>query len=342
MIGRGCLQEAFAYNAWANAAILALVETLDDAALDRPFEMGLGSLRATLNHIYAAERIWLDRWKQTPAPTFRSDCTGIPIRQIADELRATHAEHQALLAPAAADLAAVIPYSNIKGEPFAAPLGEMMLHVANHGVHHRAQALNMLRQLSVELPKPGLDYIFMKLQQPGGGTAALPAPGMEKPALLALARYGDWAMQRLFDAAAGLSDDALDRDFAMGVGGLRATLAHIRFADQWWLENWTLGPGRPFPETEPHVTIADLRRLWAQTVQQRDAYLAGLPQADFARPVTATPRPGVTRVFPLEVTLMQLGFHGTHHRAQALNMLRRLAAPTPGLDYILFQRETPR
>ncbi len=36
------------------------------------------------------------------------------------------------------------------GTPYCFSLGAMLMHVATHGVHHRAQCLNMLRRLGVQ------------------------------------------------------------------------------------------------------------------------------------------------------------------------------------------------
>ena len=59
-----------------------------------------------------------------------------------------------------------------------------------------------------------------------------------------------------------------------------------------------------------------------------------MTDANLQRIVTATPRPNVHRSFPLGVTMLQLCCHGTHHRAQILNMFRRVGAPVPELDYL--------
>ena len=75
------------------------------------------------------------------------------------------------------------------------------------------------------------------------------------------------------------------------------------------------------------------------TSRDRDAYLAKCTDADLSRRVRAKPRPNVERDFPLGVTLLQLCGHGTHHRAQALNMLRHCGAEVPALDVIRMLNE---
>ncbi|MFQ5490784.1 MAG: DinB family protein [Phycisphaerae bacterium] len=44
--------------------------------------------------------------------------------------------------------------------------------------------------------------------------------------------------------------------------------------------------------------------------------------------------------FALGDTVMFVPGHGTHHRAQGVNMLRQLGARTPKLDYVQWLRES--
>jgi uncharacterized damage-inducible protein DinB len=328
------LTELLAHNDWGREKILAGCIDLPDTALDRPFEMGHGTLRNTLHHLWAAERVWLDRWLEKRDIRFVQPEPGLPLRELGERFRETAAERNAFFDRIGADgFRRRVTFTNTKGETYTFPIGDMALHVANHGSHHRAQALNMMRHVGATLPKPGLDYIFMRLEQPD------PPLALESDTIAEYFRYADWARDRIHAVAGELTDAQLDRPFEMGVGTLRKTLLHIRFAEQWWLENWTLGPGRPFPELDEQSSIAELVRLFDQTARQRSQFIAGCRAADLLCPVSAHPRPGVVRTFPLGVTMLQLCGHGTHHRAQALNMLRHVGAQTPGLDYIVWLRE---
>ncbi|MEW6249577.1 MAG: DinB family protein [Planctomycetota bacterium] len=335
-------RELFAYTAWARDKVLAAAAPLTDEQLDRPFEMGEGSLRATIRHLYGSERLWYERWQQCagrdiPFPHARELTTVAEIRAAHTSLAA--ARDSAVTQLADADLDPVIRYVPPDGDPRAYPLGEILLHVVNHGVHHRAQALNMLRHLGADLPKPGLDYIFMKVQEQQQGAGAAATGAADLVAVRAYYRYSDWARRRVYAAATPLADAPLDRPFEMGRGTLRATLSHMRDAEHWWLQNWTCGPGQPFPTAAERVSVAGLTRLFDETVAQRSDLLAGLGAADLQKPVSAEPRPGLRLTFPLGVTMLQLCMHGTHHRAQALNMLRHVGGDVPGLDYVVMLRE---
>ena len=329
------LRECFTWNDWGREKLLAAAAGLRDEQLDRPMEMGEGSLRATFQHLYGAERIWLERWRGTPQDQFPHART---VRRL-DELRRAFCELAAARTAdlAAADLQRPVTYTAIPdGKTYTHRLGDILLHVCNHGVHHRAQAVNMLRQLGAATPKPGLDYIFMKLEQAERGETGTPA--LDRATLADYFAYGDWARLKIHAAAATLAPAQLDRPFDLGLGTLRATLAHIQLAEQWWYENWTRGPGQLFPPVDPQASIADLTRQFDETAGRRNAFLAGLSDGDLARATTATPRPGIHRTFPLGVTMLQLCGHGTHHRAQALNMLRQLGADVPALDYVMMLR----
>jgi uncharacterized damage-inducible protein DinB len=52
----------------------------------------------------------------------------------------------------------VIEYKNLKGDAFAKPVWEILLHVVNHGTYHRGQIAAMLRQLG-HVP-PSTDFIY--------------------------------------------------------------------------------------------------------------------------------------------------------------------------------------
>ncbi|MGE0480977.1 MAG: DinB family protein [Phycisphaerae bacterium] len=342
MIRLPTIRELFAYNDWARQRLLDASAALADDALDRPFQMGQGTLRKTLHHLYAAERVWLDRWLGVVTPPDRRVADRAPLAALAADQHALAAERDRFIAALRDDeLSRPVTYTNLRGETNTFELGRLLLHVCNHGVHHRAQALNMLRRLGVALPKPEIDYIFMKLTQPGGGTRDAAPPPLDRDTLRAYFGYADWARDRTLAVAATLSDEQLDRRFEIGLGNLRKTLMHIRFAEEWWLQNWTRGPDEPFPESPDDLPIAELQVLSQQTAAGRNAVLERSTDADLQNWVEARPRPDVQKSFSLGVTMLQICTHGTHHRAQAANMLRHVGAEAPALD-VLRMMEPPR
>jgi uncharacterized damage-inducible protein DinB len=325
MIGRATIQELFCFDDWAWHRLLAALAPLADAQLDQQFEIGPGSVRATVRHLYGAQRNWLARWRGSDQPS-------IPAAgELSTPAEFDHA-HRALVRERSADVGRLdfsqtCAYTNPQGRVFTFALGDVLLHVCNHGIHHRAQAVNMLRRLGQPPLTPPLDYILMRLNDPA-------TPALDVATIDAYYAYCDWAYRRLHDAAQDLPDGQLDASWPLGVGSLRATLLHIAQAEQWWLDNWTRGPEHWFPSFDERISIAEIRRRFDHTAGQRNQMLQGLTEADLGCTVTATARPGVQRSFPLGVTMLQLCCHGTHHRAQALNMLRQVGAALPELDYL--------
>jgi uncharacterized damage-inducible protein DinB len=54
-------------------------------------------------------------------------------------------------------LAKTVAYTNTMGERYAYPVWQMMVHLVNHGTHHRSELAEMLTQLGS--PPPSLDLL---------------------------------------------------------------------------------------------------------------------------------------------------------------------------------------
>jgi uncharacterized damage-inducible protein DinB len=152
------------YNDRANDEVLRAAGGVPDAALDRLFEMGVGSLRRTLIHIYNGEHVWLSRWRAQAETKWPPEDEPTPIAELAGRFEAHRRARDAYLAtlPEAA-LAEVVTYRDSKGALYKAQRGDMLLQACVHSIHHRAQAANMLRRLGAGLVE--LDYM-MSLRQP--------------------------------------------------------------------------------------------------------------------------------------------------------------------------------
>ena len=128
------LRRLFAYDAWAVARVLATLK-------NSPSRKAL----ALLAHLLVSERIWLlrvqgqDTSQVNKSPDIQLDeCESLSretARAYTDFLGSIKEE----------DLAAPITYRNFKGEEYHTPLGEILLHVANHGTYHRGQIALTLR-----------------------------------------------------------------------------------------------------------------------------------------------------------------------------------------------------
>ncbi len=147
--------------------------------------------------------------------------------------------------------------------------------------------------------------------------------------------YNDWADGRLLECADGLRDEQLDRPMEMGPGTLRRTLVHIHAGEDVWRQRCGGRVETPWPREDERVDIATLGARFTQTWSQRDAMLAGVTEEGVERVQKYRDSKGKLFRAPQREMLMQLCYHATHHRAQAVNMLKRVGAVAPELDYMM-------
>jgi uncharacterized damage-inducible protein DinB len=323
---RSFIDTMFSHLDWGRDALLDWAADLPDSDLDRPFEMGQGSLRETFIHLWVVEELWLSRWQgnsPTKPPAYNQSASVDEFRRlfagVADRRRAFVDSVSGELSTRQVD------YKSLAGESNRQILAHLMLHVANHGIYHRAQAMNMLRHLGVKVKNVG--FLVQLIKQPD----LRPAHSAEW--LARYYRYGDWANTRVFDIASGLMDVQLDQPFEIGFGTLRLTMQHIMNAESWWLASWKNEPMPDFPPADPSASLCDIRREFDQVATTRNGILSDGPAAALERNVNIT-FGGRAGSFRLGDSMLQLCTHGTHHRAQAVNMLRHLGARVPVMDYV--------
>lgn len=350
------IRDLLAYHRWANGRLFGYCQSLSNEQLDREEPIGPGSLRKTLYHLWGAEFLWLSRWKGNSPTSFPAE-EGVPVNELAARFERVHTERDAFLADeSTADYSRIVSYRTLAGDPYTNPLVTLLMHVLNHAVHHRAQAVHFLKLNGVKIPG-GLDYIFYRIAVPtvamsDASTQRLKGFGLEvgdslspavnhSPELIRLYfDYGDWAMDRLLAHGSELSHSDLDRDFGMGMGSYRKTLLHLFDAEHWWRNNWR-GLKRTFEQLPVDTSIPELRERWTELAADRSATLQSLGVEGLPTPVEADFGSG-PMVFRIGESMIQLGVHGTHHRAQAINMLRRLGVATKPTDLVVFVRETGR
>lgn len=349
------LDDLFRFNAWGNARLLEMAAGLTDAQLDEPRDLGPGSLRNVIYHTLGAEELWLQRWQGNVRPDFQFHPNGITLDVLAARQQAVNRGRRELLKGRGPEgLQEVCHYHDMKGNPWSNRLEDLVLHVANHGIHHRAQALHFLKQFGRTTPI-GLDYIVYRclhpsVPQPASGASALQAMGLaagtsagppvawDHNLMQKWFAYGDWANRRLQPLIADLSPEQLDRDFGMGRGSLRATASHIFEAEQFWVALW-VGGESTWQSLPSSTTPADLQARWDALIPRRNEFLAGLDGGSAQRIIPV--RIGnADFVLPVVESAIQLCGHGTHHRAQIMNMLRQSGVSPPPMDLVVWARET--
>ncbi len=133
------LSRQFAYDAWANRAVLTAIKEILSPAGNNPTR----SLQL-LAHIQSAERLWLERLTQhrQSLPVWPelnlSECE----IQIAELPKLWQDYLGQLSSPA---LSTNISYSNSKGESFHSSIEEVLTHVVLHSAYHRGQIATEMR-----------------------------------------------------------------------------------------------------------------------------------------------------------------------------------------------------
>ena len=153
------LSDFFRYNDWANDRLLGAAAELSDAQLDQAFDVGVGSLRLTLMHIWAGEETWLQRWRGMAETPWPDQAERISIGELAQRLADTRSRRDAFIAGLSeASLSADVVYRDSLGSQFRATLANMLIQGAVHSTHHRAQAANLIRRTGG--PSIDLDYMY--------------------------------------------------------------------------------------------------------------------------------------------------------------------------------------
>ncbi len=130
----------------------------------------------------------------------------------------------------------------------------------------------------------------------------------------------------LFAACRSLTEEQLDRAFAMGPGSIRATLAHNIGAMQVWADAYAGRPRRGWLPDEGPRSLAELERL-AEEAHEEWAAIAAAHPLDT---VLERQRDGKTQRFTRAHIIAHVTTHSVHHRAQMINMLRQLGlSPLP-------------
>jgi uncharacterized damage-inducible protein DinB len=158
------------HNAWATGILIDDAAKLTSEQFHRRFDIGPGSVHDALRHIVGAMLRWADRiGGRDVRPSIESAGNAFSAGGLRE-----------LLMQADADLRTVAEEVErrggwgeamkfiVEGGPtyrFSRAAG--MLHVLTHGVHHRAQVLNMRRQLGLAALELDLDVVEWECVQSG-------------------------------------------------------------------------------------------------------------------------------------------------------------------------------
>ena len=143
--------EHLRYHRWATERVIGKCLDIPAELLVKDLKGSFPTIYDYLAHLYQADKIWLDRLEGRPTGA-REDyaapgCTW-ELRDawliVQDKMIVWANTVEESAWPEART------YGTFSSGSFQSALWQMVLHVVNHGTHHRGQITNMLRQVDVK------------------------------------------------------------------------------------------------------------------------------------------------------------------------------------------------
>lgn len=165
------LQYLFRYNTWATELAFAAAELLSPAEYEAPGCSGHGSVRDTLAHVMVVQERWIATLAgtQSPEDAIKPPFTGADVPTVADARSRWRpidtATHSYLDGLTEAQVLDYIELHHPARGTLKALLWRLLLHVGNHGTHHRAQIVAAVRRAG-HAP-PGNDLLFFSMTPAG-------------------------------------------------------------------------------------------------------------------------------------------------------------------------------
>ena len=153
------------YHRWAFERLFAEIDTLEEAEYRADAGLYFGSIHGTLNHLLLVDHLWHGRLVQQAfaiaslRDTVESDRGALRERLLARS--AVWIDYLSALDDAA--LAGNASFHKIDGKLATLPRASCVLHVFNHGTHHRGQISAVLTRLGAAAPEMDLPYFLYTL-----------------------------------------------------------------------------------------------------------------------------------------------------------------------------------
>lgn len=134
------------YNLWANKLICSYISEAGESKADKQLESSFPTIRKTLYHIWDAQVIWYKRLHGEPTNSWPSQNFNGTLEEAKNNFIQNSEEFVRFTENLdEKKAAATITYHSMDGTPFTNTVGEILMHVMNHGTYHRGQLITMLR-----------------------------------------------------------------------------------------------------------------------------------------------------------------------------------------------------
>jgi uncharacterized damage-inducible protein DinB len=134
------------YHNWATREMWAGLADLPEKEFTLSRGTSFDTLQATLNHMFAADCVWVERLKGNGAAQLKS----IVVPKLSELSDAWFHTLDELIAVTAAmtepQIYQSIEYSTSAGGLFKTPTWQVLLHVVNHSTGHRGQVNGLIRE----------------------------------------------------------------------------------------------------------------------------------------------------------------------------------------------------
>lgn len=153
------------YNIWATRRLIQSLESIRDEDFYKDVGLYFKSIAGTLNHLLVGEHyLWYSRFKAGISQTIALDTM-------------IHTEKEALLNELQqksvnwisfidqideTTLEGNLTYKRVSGQELTLPYVATLMHVFNHGTHHRGQITAAVTALGY--PCPELDVVYMLIE----------------------------------------------------------------------------------------------------------------------------------------------------------------------------------
>ncbi|MEK7323820.1 MAG: DinB family protein [Chloroflexota bacterium] len=145
------LASLFEYGAWVNQRLLEVTAALTTEQFTQKVLPSFGSVHLTFVHILSAEVLWFARWQGLSPKTMLASRDLPSVQAMRERWVELIDERRAYFAALdETELGMSVSWTNMRGQSYELPRWQVILHCANHSIHHRSELATMLTVLGHE------------------------------------------------------------------------------------------------------------------------------------------------------------------------------------------------
>jgi uncharacterized damage-inducible protein DinB len=154
------------YNVWATQRLFNHIDALPEADYRRDAGLFFKSVHGTLNHLLLGEHlVWFQRFAHGQSPSVPLDTEVETDRvRLRDALTVGAAAWHDFIRDCPSDRwTSPLHFRRINGAPTSLPFAPTLMHVFNHGTHHRGQITAAITAMGY--PCPEIDLVLMLVEE---------------------------------------------------------------------------------------------------------------------------------------------------------------------------------